>query len=141
MFVTQNGNRTGKEVLMPSLKGKSLNTVTSEVRNPLSSTRTEQANEGTLSRGERLAMTLMVMMICLLLGVAVFKDIHKRDIQGAYWVEVYCREVLSAAPAAYYFVMDGAFDRSFHAEAEAHVQRLCSHNAMRYIKIQTHEQH
>ena len=128
-------------MLMPSLMEKSVDTVRSEFRAPLSSTHTEQGNAGTLSRGERLAITLMVMMIGLLLGVAVFKDIHKRDIQGAYWVEAYCREVLSAAPAACYFVMDGAFDRSLHAEAEAQDQRVCSRSAMRYIKIQTHEKH
>lgn len=124
---------------MPSLMEKSFDTVTSEFRGPLSSTLAEQDNAGTLSRGERLAMTLMVMMICLLIGVAVFKERHKRDIHGAYWVEVYCREVLSAAPAACYFVMDGAFVRALQAASAAQVQCLCLRSAMSYGTSQKYE--
>lgn len=62
---------------MVSQMEKSFYTLTSAVQAPLSSTVTVQEDTGTLSRKERIAIILMVLMICLLVGVAVFKDRRK----------------------------------------------------------------
>lgn len=63
---------------MSSDMGKSFCTVPSAFREPVSSTGIVQDHTGTLSRGERIVITLMVLMICLLIGVAVFKDRRER---------------------------------------------------------------